>query len=432
MNYSQLMASARGPCDNMAALAAFSMRALGIPVTIEFTPRWAYLTSGHSWNTVRDSTGKHISFMGADSDPFQSHQGNSFTTFIKPKAYRKTFALQHNFLANETDIPPLLRGHENFKDVSAEYEGCTETVMVTLAHSPEVSTGYVYLAVDQEQQLYPIAWTQYNGQTARFTSIGRRIVYFPVYYAGNRHTTAGDPFFLDDNGEMITFSSASPDSCVIIREIAPADNHLSMVLSRMQHGIFEGANKPDFSDAQELWKIDSPPSASWNDLALNSRSTYRYVRYRSPENGHCNVAEIVFYGGEGDRLTGTNIGTPGSWKNSGSTCDKAFDDDGATYYDAVENSDAWTGLDFHERKRIGRIRYLPRTDDIKIYEKHTYELFQWVKDRWISCGKQAATDSGVLQYRVPSRSLFCIENHTLKKKGRMFFIMPGQHVRWTP
>jgi hypothetical protein len=181
-----------------------------------------------------------------------------------------------------------------------------------------------------------------------------------------------------------------------------------------------------------LYQIDILPTASWHDVVLKSPVTYRYVRYKSPENSNCNVAEIVFYGDGNGRLTGTNIGTPGSWNNMGSTCDKAFDGDGATYYDAVENSGAWTGLDFHERKSIHRIRYLPRTDGNHIYEKHVYELFQWTKDGWTSCGKQTATDSGVLQYCVPSRSLFCLENHTLKKKGRIFFIMPGQHARWLP
>jgi hypothetical protein len=34
MNFTQLMATTRGPCDNQAALAAFVMRGLGIPVTI--------------------------------------------------------------------------------------------------------------------------------------------------------------------------------------------------------------------------------------------------------------------------------------------------------------------------------------------------------------------------------------------------------------
>ncbi|MDR3142202.1 MAG: hypothetical protein LBU37_10830, partial [Tannerellaceae bacterium] len=43
MNYSQLMASRKGPCDAMAALAVFSMRALGIPVTFDFTRLWPNL-----------------------------------------------------------------------------------------------------------------------------------------------------------------------------------------------------------------------------------------------------------------------------------------------------------------------------------------------------------------------------------------------------
>lgn len=430
MNYSQLMASSRGPCSNMAALAVFSMRALGIPVTFDFTPNFAYLPTGHSWNTVRDSEGRHISFMGIDSDPYEPHQGNSVTAFVKAKAYRKMFALQHNILADESDIPPLLRNHQNFKDVSEEYDKCTDTVTVILTHSSETSTGYVYLAIYQGQKVYPIAWTQYNGQSAKFESIGRNIVYFPVYYADDYQTMAGEPFFLDESGKMITFSSDSPDTCVTFREINPSDSSLFIALSRMQHGIFEGANKPDFSDAEELSKIDNFPSPSWHDIVLKSPVSYRYVRYKSPKNANCNVAEIIFYGDGNNRLTGTNIGTPGSWNNMGATCDKAFDGDGSTYYDAVEEDGAWTGLDFHEPKSIFRIRYLPRTDNDHIYEKHTYELFQWIEDGWFSCGKQIATDSGALQYCVPSRSLFYLENHTLAKKGKAFFVMSSQHVHW--
>jgi hypothetical protein len=39
MNFTQLMTSVRGTCDNIVALAVFNMRALGILVTFEFTPK---------------------------------------------------------------------------------------------------------------------------------------------------------------------------------------------------------------------------------------------------------------------------------------------------------------------------------------------------------------------------------------------------------
>ena len=85
MSYTQLMASTRGQCDSETALAAFVMRGLGIPVTIDFTPHWATAPAlGHSWNSVCDSTGQHISFMGTESNPHESHQG---TTMLKSKAY---------------------------------------------------------------------------------------------------------------------------------------------------------------------------------------------------------------------------------------------------------------------------------------------------------------------------------------------------------
>ncbi|KAA6321797.1 hypothetical protein EZS27_028591, partial [termite gut metagenome] len=69
MNYSMLMASTRGTCNEMAALAIFVMRALGIPVTWDYTPKWSGNYTGHSWNAVCDSTGRHISFMGTETGP---------------------------------------------------------------------------------------------------------------------------------------------------------------------------------------------------------------------------------------------------------------------------------------------------------------------------------------------------------------------------
>ncbi|MDR1170402.1 MAG: hypothetical protein LBK97_06170, partial [Prevotellaceae bacterium] len=119
-----------------------------------------------------------------------------------------------------------------------------------------------------------------------------------------------------------------------------------------------------------------------------------------------------------------------AWNNSNRTCDKAFDGDITTFYDAVESSGAWTGLDFQEQKQIRKIRYLPHTEGQHIYEGHHYELFYWIKDKWISLGEQTATNSGSLQYSVPLQTLLYLENLTLRKKGRIFFVTPGHEIHW--
>jgi hypothetical protein len=429
MNFSQLMASARGPCDNMAMLAIFSMRALGIPVTFEFTPHWVNMSTGHSWNTVRDSTGSHVSFMGTDSNPYEPHQGALDSIHRKGKVYRKTFAIQQNIRTEDGNIPPLLKEHENMRDVSAEYAGCTDTVTVLLKYPPATPTGYVYLAFEQNHQLYPVAWAKDSGQDCRFSSIGRGIIYFPVYYANSRQTPAGDPFWLDNDGNRMILSPDSPDTLLNLVEIEP-DKNMLLLLQRMRHGVFEGANQADFSDARVLHVIRNLPGMFYNDVILKRPVNCRYVRYKSPEEGFCNVSEIEFYGSEGEKLSGTPIGTPGGWHNSDRTGDKAFDGNVATFYDANIRSGAWTGLDFQEQKQICKIRYLPRTEGQHIYEGHHYELFYRTKDGWMSLGKQMAANSGSLQYHAPAQALMYLENLTLRRKGKIFFVTPDHEIHW--
>lgn len=75
---------------------------------------------------------------------------------------------------------------------------------------------------------------------------------------------------------------------------------------RLKLGVFEGANNPDFGDAFPLYIISEEPSS--NELTqqvINCSKGFRYVRYVGPNDQRCNIAEIEFYGyeGEGDHST---------------------------------------------------------------------------------------------------------------------------------
>ena len=73
--------------------------------------------------------------------------------------------------------------------------------------------------------------------------------------------------------------------------------------SRMVLGIFEGANKPDFSDAIPFHMIRTAPEYEvlTTDTVICSRG-FRYVRYVGPNEARCNISELRFYGrpGSGD------------------------------------------------------------------------------------------------------------------------------------
>ncbi len=72
---------------------------------------------------------------------------------------------------------------------------------------------------------------------------------------------------------------------------------------RVQLGVFEGANSPDFMDALPLYIIPEKGTIGQMSYAtVNCSRGFRYVRYVGPNDARCNIAELEFYGhaGKGD------------------------------------------------------------------------------------------------------------------------------------
>jgi hypothetical protein len=61
--------------------------------------------------------------------------------------------------------------------------------------------------------------------------------------------------------------------------------------ARMNGGKFQGSD--DNSNWTDIYTINTNPAYAWTEVPVNVK--YRYVRYLSPANGHCNVAEIEFW-----------------------------------------------------------------------------------------------------------------------------------------
>ena len=72
-------------------------------------------------------------------------------------------------------------------------------------------------------------------------------------------------------------------------------------LKRVQLGLFEGSNSPDFLDAVPLYLIPNSGTANVMDYAdVPVTRGFRYVRYVGPNDSRCNIAELAFYGYEGE------------------------------------------------------------------------------------------------------------------------------------
>lgn len=70
---------------------------------------------------------------------------------------------------------------------------------------------------------------------------------------------------------------------------------------RVELALIEGANKPDFSDALPIYMIrQAAPERKMTYNETSCSRGFRYVRYVSPNDVRCNLAELEFYGYEDD------------------------------------------------------------------------------------------------------------------------------------
>lgn len=69
---------------------------------------------------------------------------------------------------------------------------------------------------------------------------------------------------------------------------------------RMTGGVFQGCTEGPDLGCTTIATIDkTPPGYEWSQLSVTDPHAYRWVQYVGPDGGHCDVAEIQFYGERG-------------------------------------------------------------------------------------------------------------------------------------
>jgi len=104
---------------------------------------------------------------------------------------------------------------------------------------------------------------------------------------------------------------------------------------------------------------------TYNVATPGSYSQYRLnISANNGGGGIIQLAELQLMAASGTqtaaKLTGTVIGTAGSWNNGTSTVDKAFDGNVSTFFDAPTGNGAWAGLDLGSAKTVTQVKFAPR------------------------------------------------------------------------
>jgi hypothetical protein len=422
-----------GYCEDYVVRTMYLARSLGIPVGYDFAPQWSSYSLSHSWNALLSEDGKHYPFMGFDAKINKNWIANS--TFKCPKIYRYTFSRQANSLAaqNPEESPSCFLNQANLIDVTSEYIPVSDvTLRVKKPHGIPAKT--VYLCVFNNQTWIPIHWGCMKNNHVTFTDMGREVVYLPFFYNRQTFIAAGEPFFLDSLGNRMSLIP-HPEKKETLRIDRKYPGHRMLpYYDRMINGRFQGANKPDFSDWEDLHVIKQRPTGIFNTVEIENEKKFRYVRYTATVETYTNIAEMALFtnkDGAYSKLSGQIIGTEGStdnmdyWKK-----EVVFDGDPLTFF-SIPDSGAWVGLDLGTAERIDRIRYSPRNDDNGIRPGDLYELFYWDAGTWRSLGEKTGDEQMELMYEeCPAGALFLLRNHTRGKEERIFTYENGKQIWW--
>jgi hypothetical protein len=421
-----LLEGKKGVCRDQNSIAIFAMRAMGIPVVHEQVPEWADRSMGHDFTAVLNKEGDFIDFLGSENPP-----GENVIINIPPKVFRQTYEVQKGIVSSETakvNLPIRLRNN-NFIDVTATYFSVSD--IEYKLPTPHENENMVYLGVFNNKSWIAVGWANMREEGyVSFKNMGRNAVYLPMYYNNSNYKYAGDPILLDSLGNtQILNANISKSQNITLYRKYPMTKLKLLWRTWMVHGKFQGANKIDFSDAQDLYTIDKPIDLIEYKETVINHGEYRYVRYLFPDDSYGSLGEIGFYGKNNKLINGQQIRAIGvSKEHMNIAFDRKFDEKIHSGAKSKYNG-LWVGLDFGKPIFVGQVSFCPRTEENNVFPEMTYELFYW-KDGWVSLGSNIS-DSNELNYEnVPTNTLFLLRNLSAGKEERIFTYENGKQVWW--
>ncbi|HEX7870015.1 MAG TPA: hypothetical protein VF455_07860 [Chryseobacterium sp.] len=227
---------ATGTCNSMTRMAAFQMRALGLPIAIDYSPTWGNRSEGHSWNALVidnrsypfDANGPNIGYYKIE------FKGTGRMPYKISKVFRKTFSSQSTPITirgDKSEAVPEVFKTKHIKDVTDEYVPVSDII---LKYNVDFKNNFGYLCTFDNTRWTPSFWGQISGHNILFKKMGRDMVYLPALYApvnGNTNMKPiGNPFILFRDGrskEIIAMENSKQN--LIVKRKYPEDESNTII-----------------------------------------------------------------------------------------------------------------------------------------------------------------------------------------------------------
>lgn len=410
LSISQVEKTRFGLCADGVNYLVNVFRALGIVSATDMTPHWGnHPTMGHNWLYVKYGKEEYSTDVIGKID--------LKTLYIKesiPKILRVTYSYQEKNIFSHLTV-----------DVTNTYIPTTNISISNIFAAPYSQP--VLCVFDVNKEWDPISYGNYKNTFFTFNNIGTNVLYMAASIENNEIAPVNYPFFIDNAQKAHYFkpTKSKLNSVLLTRKCrlsSPRTRKAIEIISNLNGGLFQGANRSDFSDAKTLYQISKFYSTHLKKILLKPNKKFKYVRFYS--NGKkTSLARLAFYDANGKQLRGNVIQENiknFNWNFS------AFDDDPLTYSGGENFS---LGFELIKPTSISSIEFQVKNDNNHINVGEEYELFYWDK-HWKTLGIQVAKDTVLSYNNIPSNSLLWLKNNTIGNEEQVFVIDKNKKQHW--
>ena len=388
-----------GVCRESCDLSVYLLRALGIPAVTDHYIVSPHTSGSHSWNALRDTTGRIVPFWLLESKIGRGLSDGR----PKGKVFRREYG-----------------GY--VRDVTSEYFGTNEAAIKV---SPDCKGKELDLCVFTCGRYVPVDKGEPKGRIALFHNLEPGIRFFPMYRNEvGQLEFAGYPFCIDSLGRTVSYvpDSTSGHRAVLRRKYA-YHHHLKERGQRMAGNRAVGSAYADFRTSVPLFTYPRTLKTNRHVMRTETDVPVRYVRwYANPAKFNVVVAEVAFHErGTGREIPFSVLDLPDAIYGFGE--DKMTDGDVLTTFQAKEPGSQVLTFDLGGLYRLDDMLFVPHNDGNYIEAGDEYELFYHAGvDGWKSLGRQTAVSDSLVYDNVPGNAVLWLRDLTKGKEEQQFIL----------
>lgn len=381
-------------CADKAVQTCLNLRAIGVPCVVEHNLGYRTFKAHHYHCAVWDMQNKE--WIKFDAEGIRDYPGEGdWTSAELLNLYRETYAPQADTPYPEGDNMPRGFVSPCQKDVTHH----TVRIEVPLDTITIECTPYLATFHRSESGLQPFTSGYVKEGKAIFEHVVPTVWYVVAVYPEGKQTIISRPFWvteMDNSTPVVSYVDFDGDNGhtqdITLYRKYPFKEKLLKRASTLIGTTIEGANRPDFSDAQILWSLDSLPQPKVVNYQFNTRGNYRFYRMNTP--GACEVSVLEW------------LTEDGLLQISDKT-NKAYDGDMTT--SPTDSTSISLSLEYP--LRLVGVNLAPINADNAITLGHDYQLYTWSDTKgWELHSTQRAYSESITFRNTPKGSLFWLKD----------------------